>query len=54
MPGDVAAARASLVRKLNALARQAEATEDVGRSRELLSAAREAAEALAAIDAIRG
>ena len=50
--GDVAGARAALARKLATLARQAEATEDVGRSRELLSAAREAAEALAAIDRV--
>lgn len=54
VPGDVSAARASLVRKLNALASQAEATDDVGRSRELLAAAREAAEALAAVDSLRG
>ena len=47
---DVAAARAALSRKLSALAAQAEATDDVGRARELLAAAREAAEALAAIE----
>ena len=47
---NVANARVALSRKLATLARQAEATEDVGRSRELLAAAREAAEALAAID----
>lgn len=52
--GDVAEARASLVRTLASLARKAEATEDVGRARELLAAAREAAEALAAIDQLRG
>ena len=48
----VAGARAALARKLTSLARQAEATEDVGRARELLAAAREAAEALAAIDRV--
>ena len=51
---DVAAARSALARKLSTLAAQAEATDDVGRSRELLAAAREAAEALAAIETIRG
>lgn len=50
--GDVRAARRALVQKLVALANQAEATEDVGRSRELLAAAREAAEALAAVESI--
>ena len=54
VPEDVSAARASLVRKLNTLASQAEATDDLGRSRELLAAAREAAEALAAVDSLRG
>jgi len=54
VPEDVSAARASLVRTLNALASKAEATDDVGRSRELLAAAREAAEALAAVDSLRG
>jgi len=51
---DVAAARAALSRKLSALAAQAEATDDVGRARELLAAAREAAEALAAIEGLGG
>lgn len=48
--GDLDAARSSLVRKLTDLARQAEATSDVARSRELLAATREAAEALDALD----
>jgi uncharacterized Zn finger protein (UPF0148 family) len=48
--GDLSAARASLVRKLTTLAREAEETNDVGHSRELLAATREAAEALAALD----
>ncbi|WP_435177511.1 Sjogren's syndrome/scleroderma autoantigen 1 family protein [Halorussus sp. AFM4] len=47
---DLAAARESLVRKLSALARQAEQTDDVARARDLLAATREAAEALAALD----
>ena len=51
---DVAAARAALARKLSSLAAAAEATDDVGRSRELLAAAREAAEAIAAIDDVGG
>ncbi|HKJ58253.1 MAG TPA: Sjogren's syndrome/scleroderma autoantigen 1 family protein [Halobacteriales archaeon] len=51
---DVAAARAALARKLSTLAAQAEATDDVGRARELLAAAREAAEALAAIEDLGG
>jgi len=54
VPEDVSAARAALVRKLATLTRQAEATDDVSRSRELLAAAREAAEALAAVDSLRG
>lgn len=49
--GDVGEARAALVRTLTALTREAEATDDVRRARELLSAAREAAETLAALDA---
>ncbi|WP_158058521.1 Sjogren's syndrome/scleroderma autoantigen 1 family protein [Halorussus halophilus] len=48
--GDLADARDSLVRKLTDLARQAEQTDDVSRSRELLAATREAAEALDALD----
>ncbi|MFB6137795.1 MAG: Sjogren's syndrome/scleroderma autoantigen 1 family protein [Halobacteriaceae archaeon] len=54
--GDAASvdeARAALSRKLAALAREAEATDDVSRSRELLAAASEAAEALAAVDQVR-
>ncbi|WP_276299548.1 Sjogren's syndrome/scleroderma autoantigen 1 family protein [Halorussus lipolyticus] len=47
---DLGPAREALVRKLTDLARQAEETDDVARSRELLSATREAAEALAALD----
>ena len=47
---DLATARESLVRKLTDLARRAEETDDVTRSRELLEATREAAEALAALD----
>lgn len=46
--GDLGAAEASLARTLTALARRAEETGDVGRQREYLEAAREAAEALAA------
>jgi len=48
--GDLATARESLVRKLTDLARRAEETDDVARSRDLLAATREAAEALAALD----
>jgi len=51
--GDLDEARESLVRKLTTLARQAEATDDVGRSRELLAAAKEAAEALSALQRTR-
>lgn len=50
--GDLAAARDALVRKLTRLAVQAEATDDVGRARELLAATREAAEALAALERV--
>lgn len=50
--GDLQTARDALVRKLARLAQQAEATDDVGRSRDLLAAAKEAAEALAAVDRI--
>lgn len=49
--GDLGETRAALVRTLTALTREAEATDDVRRARELLSAAREAAETLAALDA---
>ena len=47
---DLDAARASLVRTLSDLAARAEATGDVRRTRDLLAAAREAAEAIAALD----
>ncbi|USZ66785.1 hypothetical protein NGM10_08565 [Halorussus salilacus] len=47
---DLATARASLVRTLTDLARRAEETDDVARTRDLLAASREAAEALAALD----
>jgi uncharacterized Zn finger protein (UPF0148 family) len=47
---DLTAARASLVRALTEHARQAESTADPRRAREHLSAAREAAEAIAALD----
>lgn len=50
--GDVAVARAALVRTLTVLARKAEAAEDVGRARSFLQGAREAAEAIAAVDTI--
>jgi len=49
-PGSIDDARASLVRTLNDLARRAEAADDVARTRDLLGASREAAEALAALD----
>jgi uncharacterized Zn finger protein (UPF0148 family) len=48
--GDLGEARASLVRTLTAMAERAEAAEDPRRARELLGAAREAAEAIAALD----
>lgn len=48
--GDLGEARAALVRTVTGLAQQAEESRDVGRTRELLAAAREAAEALAALD----
>jgi len=48
--GDLGEARASLVRTLSNLAARAEATEDPRRARELLSATREAAETIAALD----
>lgn len=50
---DLDEARASLVRTLTALANQAEATNDIGRVREILAAAREAAEAIAALEGAR-
>ena len=46
---DLPEARAALARKVTALAREAEATADVGRARELLAAVREGAEALRAL-----
>jgi len=49
-PADLTEARDSLVRTLTDCARQAEAAGDVRRRRDLLAAAREAAEALAALD----
>ncbi|WP_458207256.1 Sjogren's syndrome/scleroderma autoantigen 1 family protein [Haladaptatus sp. NG-SE-30] len=48
--GDLTGARNALRRKLTRLAREAEETDDVGYARELLSATREAAEALAALE----
>ncbi|WP_416838171.1 Sjogren's syndrome/scleroderma autoantigen 1 family protein [Haloferax sp. DFSO52] len=48
--GDISSARQSLVRTLNWAATQAESTDDPRRAREFLGAAREAAEALAALD----
>ncbi|SMO36236.1 Sjogren's syndrome/scleroderma autoantigen 1 family protein [Halorubrum cibi] len=48
--GGVAAARESLTRTLNRFARAAEETDDPRRARDHLRAAREAAEALAALD----
>ncbi|WP_411964903.1 Sjogren's syndrome/scleroderma autoantigen 1 family protein [Haloferax sp. YSMS24] len=47
---EVASARESLVRTLTWAANQAESTDDPRRAREFLAAAREAAEALAALD----
>lgn len=47
---DLPGAREALARKVTALAREAEATADVGRSRELLAAVREGAEALRALE----
>jgi uncharacterized Zn finger protein (UPF0148 family) len=46
--GDLAAARSSLARTLTRLATQAEDADDLGRTREYLAAAKEAAEALEA------
>jgi uncharacterized Zn finger protein (UPF0148 family) len=47
--GDLADAADSLVRSVTGLAQRAEATEDLGRKRDLLAATREAAEALSAV-----
>ncbi|WP_435155785.1 Sjogren's syndrome/scleroderma autoantigen 1 family protein [Haladaptatus sp. DFWS20] len=49
---DLTDARNALVRKLARLATEAEKTNDVGRTRDLLAATREAAEALAALDQV--
>ncbi len=49
-PGDLGEARASLVRTLSDLAARAEAADDPRRARDLLEAAREAAETVAALD----
>ncbi|MFB6171447.1 MAG: Sjogren's syndrome/scleroderma autoantigen 1 family protein [Haloarculaceae archaeon] len=48
-PGDLDEAAGALNRTLTRLARQAEASDDLGRTREYLAAAEEAAEALAAV-----
>ncbi|KAB1187147.1 MULTISPECIES: Sjogren's syndrome/scleroderma autoantigen 1 family protein [Haloferax] len=48
--GDVSGARESLVRTLTWAAEQAESTDDPRRAKEFLAAAREAAEAIAALD----
>jgi uncharacterized Zn finger protein (UPF0148 family) len=50
--GNLGEARASLVRTLSDLAARAESAEDVRRTRDFLAAAREAAEALAALDRV--
>lgn len=47
--GDLGSARASLTRTLSELARQAEATDDLGRKRDYLATAKEAAETLRAV-----
>jgi len=47
--GDLAEAGDSLVRSVTQLAQRAEATDDLGRKRDLLAATREAAEALSAV-----
>jgi len=52
-PGDLGEARASLARTLTDLAGRAESAGDVGRQRDLLAAAREAAEAIEALDRAR-
>ncbi|MFB6121204.1 MAG: Sjogren's syndrome/scleroderma autoantigen 1 family protein [Halobacteriaceae archaeon] len=51
--GDLSAARESLVRTLTDLADRAERTSDVRRQRDLLAGAREAAEAIEALDRAR-
>ena len=51
--GDLGEARASLSRTLTDLAERAEEAGDVGRQRDLLAAAREAAEAIEALDRAR-
>lgn len=51
--GDLGEARAALVRTLSQLASQAETTDEVTRAKQYLEAAREAAEALAAVDRVR-
>ena len=48
-PGNLADARAALERTVTSLARRAEASDDLDRQRDLLAAAREAAEALSAV-----
>jgi hypothetical protein len=52
--GDLGEARASLVRTLSDLAGRAEASEDARHARDLLAAAHEAAEAIAAVDRTDG
>lgn len=51
--GDVGEARAALLRTLSRMASQAETTDEVTRAKQYLEAAREAAEALAAVDRVR-
>lgn len=51
--GDLAEARAGLVRTITRFVRRAEGTDDARRARELLSTAREAAETLDAVDRVR-
>lgn len=50
--GDLDSARTSLLRTLFSLAAEAEKTSDIRRTQDLLSAAREAAEAIAALDRV--
>jgi uncharacterized Zn finger protein (UPF0148 family) len=50
--GDLEAAQAALSRTVTRLARQAEATDDLGRKRDLLAATEEAAESLAALERV--
>jgi uncharacterized Zn finger protein (UPF0148 family) len=50
--GDIEEVRATLVRTLSSLTARAEAAEDPGRARDLLGAAHEAAETLAAVDGV--